>query len=172
MGAFLFNILDSFLELSTTQYCQFITNRVIISGMQKGLIVHTIISNDQGEVLILQRSKKNDVLPEYWDVPGGTLEDGEDPTVGAIREIKEEAGLDISNVKLFFQKSNVDASKNKQFVTLIFHAKTSNTNAVINPEEHDTFAWIKPADVSTYKVVNYLPDCLRAYKELSTNPIN
>ncbi len=140
--------------------------------MQKGLIVHTIISNDQGEVLILQRSKKNDVLPEYWDVPGGTLEDGEDPAVGAIREIKEEAGLDISNVKLFFQKSNIDTSKNKQFVTLIFHAKTSNTNAVINPEEHDALAWIKPADVGTYKVVNYLPDCLRAYKELSTNPIN
>jgi 8-oxo-dGTP diphosphatase len=140
--------------------------------MQKGLIVHTIISNDQGEILLLQRSKKNDVLPEYWDVPGGTLEDGEDPAVGAIREIKEEAGLDISNVKLFFQKSNIDTSKNKQFVTLIFHAKTSNTNAVINPEEHDALTWIKPADVGTYKVVNYLPDCLRAYKDLSTNPIN
>lgn len=39
--------------------------------MQKGLIVHTVISNDKGEVLILQRSKQNDVLPEYWDIPGG-----------------------------------------------------------------------------------------------------
>jgi 8-oxo-dGTP diphosphatase len=140
--------------------------------MQKGIIVHTIISNDQGEILILKRSKKNDVLPEYWDIPGGTLEDGEDPSVGAIREIKEEAGLDISNVKLFFQKSNVDASKNKQFVTLVFHSKTSDTNVVINPEEHDAFTWIKSVDVSNYKVVNYLSDCLRDYGELITNPIN
>jgi len=136
--------------------------------MQKGLIVHTIISNDNGEVLIMQRSKKNDVLPEYWDVPGGTLEDGEDPADGAIREIKEESGLDISGVRLFFQKSNVDVSKNKQFVTLIFYTKTSDTDVTINPEEHDAFVWIKPSDIGAYKVVNYLPDCLHAYIELNT----
>lgn len=137
--------------------------------MQKGLIVHMIIANDHGEVLILQRSKRNDFLPEYWDIPGGTLEDGEDPTVGVIRETKEESGLDVSNVKLFFQKSNIDSSKNKQFVTLIFHTNISIANVIINPEEHDTFTWIKPEDIANYKVVDYLHDCLRAYKELSIN---
>ena len=137
--------------------------------MQKGLIVHTIISNDQGEILILQRSKKNDVLPEYWDVPGGTLGDGENPEVGAIREVKEESGIDITNLKLFFQKSNIDTSKNMQFVTLVFHAKTSKVEVILNPEEHGASVWIKPADIGIYKVVDYLPDCLRAYKELNIN---
>ncbi|MEI8327911.1 MAG: NUDIX domain-containing protein [Candidatus Taylorbacteria bacterium] len=45
--------------------------------MQKGLIVHTLVVNGKGEVLILQRAKQEDVLPEYWDIPGGTLEDGD-----------------------------------------------------------------------------------------------
>lgn len=138
--------------------------------MQKGLIVHTVISNNKGEVLIIQRSKKNDVLPEYWDIPGGTLEDGEDPSQGAIRETKEETGLDISDVRLFFQKSNVDTAKNKQFVTLVFHAKTSESNITVNPEEHDTYAWIDPSNISTYKTVDYLSDCLRVYRELKTKP--
>ncbi len=140
--------------------------------MQKGIIVHTLISNDQGEVLILKRSKKDDVLPEYWDIPGGTLEDGEDPAHGAIRETEEETGLIISEVKLFFQKSNIDTSKNKQFVTLIFYTKSSATNVVVNSEDHDAYAWIEPSKIGDYKTVNYLPDCLRAYKELNTKPMN
>ncbi|HET8574680.1 MAG TPA: NUDIX hydrolase [Candidatus Paceibacterota bacterium] len=138
--------------------------------MQKGLIVHTVISNDRGEVLIIRRSKENDVLPEYWDIPGGTLEDGEDPSQGAIRETKEETGLDIFDVKLFFQKSNVDTSKNKQFVTLVFCADSSEINVVVNPEEHDAYTWINPLSINTYKTVDYLPDCLRAYKEIK--PVN
>ncbi|MDQ5927910.1 MAG: nucleoside triphosphatase [Patescibacteria group bacterium] len=137
--------------------------------MHKGLIVHTVIANDRGEVLILQRSKHDDVLPGYWDIPGGTLEDGEDPAEGAIRETKEETGLDVSDVRLFFQKSNVDTSKNKQFITLVFHARTSATDVTVSPEDHDTYAWISPSTIGDYKTVDYLVDCLRAYEELRSN---
>ena len=91
--------------------------------MDKGLIVHTVIYNNERKVLIIRRAKANDVLPEYWDIPGGTLEDGENLAAGAIREAKEETGLDIKNLRLFFEYSNVDVMKNKQFVTLVFAAR-------------------------------------------------
>lgn len=116
--------------------------------------------------------KKNDVLPECWDIPGGTLEDGEDPAVGAVRETKEESGLEISNIKLFFQKSNIDTSKNKQFITLVFRTKIIDTNVTLNSEEHDAYMWIQPSEIDRYKTVEYLPSCLLAYKELITKPIN
>lgn len=138
----------------------------MISIMQKGLIVHTLITNDKGEVLILQRSKKNDVLPEYWDIPGGTLEDGEDPAVGAIRETKEETGIDISNPRLFFHKSNIDTGKNKQFIILIFKARYQFPKGItLNPEEHQAYAWIHPSRISQYKTVNYLVECLNIFQE-------
>ena len=131
--------------------------------------MHTVVANNRGEVLILQRSKHDDVLPGYWDIPGGTLEDGEDPAQGAIREIQEETGLVISDVRLFFQKSNVDTSKNKQFVTLVFHTKTSTTDVIVSPEDHDAHAWINPSKIGDYETVDSLVDCLRAYEKLKDN---
>ncbi len=132
--------------------------------MQKGIITHTLLVNPRGEILILQRSKKDNVLPGYWDIPGGTLEDGEDPAVGAIREVKEETGIDISNPRLFFQKSNVDSQKNKQFITLIFQVKTTENAVVLNPEDHDAYKWIQLSEIQNFKTVDYLADCIHAYK--------
>lgn len=128
--------------------------------MNKGLIVHTVIFNNKNEVLITRRSSANDVLSEYWDIPGGTLEDGENPQIGATREAKEETNLDVHEPCLFFQKSNVDAGKNKQFVTLVFLAKYSSGEVKLNPEEHDEFKWINISDISSYKTVDYLADAL------------
>ena len=135
--------------------------------MQKGLIVHTLITNNNGEVLILQRSKQDNVLPEYWDLPGGTLEDGEDPALGAIRETKEEIGINMNILRLFFHKSNIDVEKNKQFITLVFSAKSSDTKIVLNPEDHQAFLWIKPSEINKYKTVDYLKECLAVYRDLN-----
>jgi mutator protein MutT len=135
--------------------------------MQKGLIIHTLIANDKGEILILQRAGDETTLPGYWDIPGGTLEDGEDPAVGAIRETKEEAGIDITNPKLFFHRSKIDISKNKQFVVLVFYAKVSNSQVILNPKEHQSFAWIQPSEIGNYKVVEYIGGCVEAYLGLS-----
>lgn len=132
--------------------------------------MHTVIENEEGSILILQRSAANDVLPGYWDLPGGTLEDGEDPTQGAVRETEEETGLNIESPRLFFHWSNIDTEKDKQFVTLVFSVKVGSVGVVLNPEEHDAYAWITPQELGQYKVVEYLSSCLETYSELKTNP--
>ena len=43
---------------------------------------------------IIKRGKPN-VYPEYWDIPGGSVEDFETPVEALIREAKEEANLDV-----------------------------------------------------------------------------
>ena len=51
--------------------------------------------NVQGELLILKPDYKNS-----WLVPGGSNDEGESPLRCAIRETKEEIGLDISELRL------------------------------------------------------------------------
>jgi 8-oxo-dGTP diphosphatase len=100
------------------------------------------------------------VLPEYWDIPGGTLEDGEAPATGAMRETKEETGLDVRGLSLYFERSDIDPGKNKQFVTLVFLAKYSGGKITLRPDEHEEYAWIDISEAGNYKTVNYLADCL------------
>lgn len=53
------------------------------------------------QTLMLHRvKKKNDMHKGKWNGLGGKLEDGETPEECAIREIKEEAGLDAKNPQL------------------------------------------------------------------------
>lgn len=59
------------------------------------------------EVLMLHRVKKEgDIHKDKWNGLGGKLEHGESPEECAVREIKEESGYDIHNLKfaghLFF----------------------------------------------------------------------
>jgi 8-oxo-dGTP diphosphatase len=128
--------------------------------MDKGLIVHTIIFNEKKEILVIRRSQSNDVLPGSWDIPGGTLEDGESPQEGAAREALEETGLEVRDPHLFFCWSNVDTDKNKQFVTLVFLVKYAGGKIELNPEEHDDFTWMNPFRAEDYHLVDYLKDCL------------
>src|SRR5438552_2393758 len=56
-----------------------------------------VITNDRGEVLLL-----NHVLRPVsgWGLPGGFLNAGEQPEAAFAREIREETGLELSDVKL------------------------------------------------------------------------
>ena len=127
--------------------------------MDKGLIVHALLFNEKQEALLIRRSLSEDVLPGVWDIPGGTLHDGEDPIEGAIRETVEEVGLNVKNLSLFHYTSNVDQKKNKQFVRLIFIGACNNLDVVLNPEDHDKYQWVSIGDLpQDIKLVDYLPD--------------
>ena len=132
--------------------------------MDKGLIVHTLIFNEKKEILIIKRSISNDTLPNYWDLPGGTLEDGENPVKGALREIEEEICVKIGDPSLFSFRNDIDKKKNKQFITLIFIAPYKGGAVKLNPDEHQDYKWLNPKDAEKYQLVDYLEDCIDLLK--------
>ena len=133
--------------------------------MEKGIIVHSLIMN-RGKILILKRAKEEDPLKNYWDFPGGTLEDGEQPILGARREAREETGLALNDLQLFCCVSNLNALKNKQFITLIFLGEmdVDPEDIKLNRHEHNEFRWIGLNEISDYQVVNFVGECVSYLK--------
>ena len=60
------------------------------------LVVHVWIRNREGKYLISLRSADRPIFPLMWECVGGSVLKGESSQNGAIREVKEEVGIDLS----------------------------------------------------------------------------
>lgn len=49
--------------------------------------------------VVVTKYKKGNKKEGYYDIPGGKIEEGENPKQTAIREMKEETGINIQNLK-------------------------------------------------------------------------
>lgn len=59
--------------------------------------VHIWLVNSKGEILLQHRSEDKESHPNCWDISAaGHVSSGEDAITSALREVKEEIGLDIS----------------------------------------------------------------------------
>lgn len=60
------------------------------------VVIHVCLFNRRGELLIQQRSLQKTCYPGYWDVSvGGGVRAGEGVRAAAMRETKEELGIDV-----------------------------------------------------------------------------
>jgi 8-oxo-dGTP diphosphatase len=58
---------------------------------RKRLIAHVLIRDDRSRVLLCETQFKRD-----WELPGGIVEHGETPRLGAVREVREELGIELA----------------------------------------------------------------------------
>lgn len=76
------------------------TNKTCERGKEKdgeyGLSVHIWIMNKEGKFLIQKRTKSRKRFPNMWSLTAGAVDTGETSEEGAIREAKEEIGVDIN----------------------------------------------------------------------------
>ena len=74
--------------MSAKDYIRWLRSKV---GHEKVILVFAggCVFDDEGKVLLQRRGDSN-----QWGFPGGAIELGETPEMAAIRELKEETGLD------------------------------------------------------------------------------
>ena len=76
----------------------------------KKIRVAGIIPLENGYAFMHRQNVKNHPIGDYYAVLGGHLEEGETLEEGTVREIKEEAGIEVKVVKqiLFLEKEDMD----------------------------------------------------------------
>lgn len=105
----------------------------------------------QQHLLLGQRKGSHGALT--WSPPGGHLEFGEALEACALREVKEETGLELAAPKLLAMTNDIFHQEKKHYVTIFFRADFPADQVVQNlePEKLIKWEWIN---------VNTLPENL------------
>lgn len=107
-----------------------------------GVSQKVILFDEKGKILTIRRTKTAPSRPLHWDLPGGDLDLGEDAKEGIIREIKEETGLEVKDLRLLDVISAFN-DQNEFWVTICYTAKPTTAEVMLS-YEHDDFKWVTP----------------------------
>jgi transcription antitermination protein NusB len=111
----------------------------------------------------------------YWTLSKGSIEDGEDEKQGAIREIKEEMGLDIKIKELLGRNEYIACHPEKGKIrkqVVFFLAESEYTNIVLEKGTGglDDAKWFKLEEVPSLKMYdNMIPLLTKAIEILTKN---
>lgn len=132
------------------------------------LVVHVWIKNSKGEYLISQRSANRPTFPLMWECVGGSVLKGESSVDGAIREAKEEVGVELSpdNGKLVFSKVRkiVDGKKFNDIVDIwLFQYDDEVTLKNATTDEVEQTVWMSRSQILDLFEQRKLVDTLKYF---------
>lgn len=80
----------------------------------------SVVVIDDSKILLVRHRKGS---RQYWVLPGGRLEYGENFFECAVRELKEETGLDVEVERLLFLSEAIAPDRSRHIVNIYLKAK-------------------------------------------------
>lgn len=110
------------------------------------------------DILLMKRGAHRRVFPNQYNGLGGHIERGEDPMTCARREIREESGLDVTEVRLR-GVYNIDAGAETGIVLYVYTANSPTRELTVETDE-GTLHWVSTDEVMSLDLVEDLPHVL------------
>jgi len=132
-----------------------IADQRIISGRYQ-VFPRTLCFVIHGDhILMLRGASDKPIWPNLYNGVGGHVEPDEDVRSAALREIREETGLEVSDLQLRGVINIPTAVHNTGVLLFVFTATTDTWE--VHPSEEGTLEWVPLDEVTRLKLVEDLP---------------
>lgn len=130
--------------------------------------VYATIWNDEGEFLLLKRSKDSNNNPGKWDLPGGKMELDETLKEALVREVREETGISIVPGEIAGYATY--ELPERRVIAVIVDGGYITSNVILSPE-HTEYSWVPLDDVfEMHTLAPYLKDFFRRFVKENKEP--
>lgn len=128
---------------------------IVLAGYDPGTdpnplqVACAVITRADGKILVARRSA-GCRHPGEWEVPGGHIEPGETPIQAAVREVKEETGLDVAIIS---RSGAPFPLRHNGGRGILMHAVVIGGPLSLDLTEHDAVRWVALDELSQVKPV-------------------
>jgi 8-oxo-dGTP diphosphatase len=120
--------------------------------------VVTCILEHDGKILLLKRSNQVGTYRGLWGGVAGYVEELEDPYDTAIKEIREEAGIELDALELVLKGNPIEISDTYEgrrynwiVYPFLFHVQAKELVRI--DWEHEEYRWVQPSEVRKLETV-------------------
>ncbi|EOA84028.1 uncharacterized protein SETTUDRAFT_164342 [Exserohilum turcica Et28A] len=124
------------------------------------LVTGAAVFNKEGKLLLVQRAADETAFPNYWEIPGGKVDDTDESILhAAARELKEETGLEarrvvrkVDSFTFVVERAGRPATK---FLKMIFEIEVDRAEGsavVLDAIEHQQFVFASEDEVAGERV--------------------
>ena len=119
-------------------------------NIKNNIFVSAVAMIDVDSRILISNRKNRKQLSNYWEFPGGKIENNETPDDCLIRELKEEINVDLS--KSCIAPIGFSTSSYSEFdITLLLYICRKWIGTPI-PLEGNDIKWIAPKDLKLHKM--------------------
>ncbi|SRR6266536_1818752 len=129
-------------------------------GTGKILVTGGLLINTSEQFLVLESSKNKG----KWVVPGGKIAEGESPIDAFSREVLEETGLHVRDIR-FLGNRLYTSPRGNQYSFFDYSAVVSNEDDLLMNGESLAFAWISKEQLGNYEFSDSINDFFMTYSD-------
>ncbi len=138
--------------------------------MMQTIFVSAVITNQNGTVLMLQRSTDDAYMPGHYELPGGRVVNGESLEQALARKLKAEIGVCFPGVT--YVKSIAKLDPRGPYVRVYFRAHLEDDSVVKLTKEHQSLVWVTSDSVNGLSLTGDASEGLSEQRSLADKDVD